>query len=98
MAMEEQMMPGNNAMGAAPEAPGTTVSTMDYPELEGVEVGDPVSGTWQGTVESVDGDMVRITYSNLEVETKNPADKELEKISGQDEKKPSSFDEEDEDF
>ena len=58
----------------------TVLNVSDYPELEGIQAGASVKGTWEGTVDSEpdkDGN-VPITYNSMELETENAADKALE--------------------
>lgn len=60
----------------------TVLSIGKYPELQNAKVGSPVSGSWDGTVESIDGDKVTVAYSSLDINTENSADKEMDKMRG----------------
>lgn len=77
----------------------TTVSSRKYPELKDLSVGEPVSGSWEGQVASINGDAVTIKYSSIEFEVENAATKEFNKMTGKKSKPgPAEEDEEDEDY
>lgn len=63
-------------------APMMEVDTNVYPELHDCEPGDPVSGTFEGRVESVTGGKATISCGKMDLQSGNPADKALEKMTG----------------
>lgn len=64
----------------------TVMNVKDYPELEGMGVGDPVSGSWSGNIAGVDEDNFTVTYDEVTIETESGADKELRRLSGKEKK------------
>ncbi len=78
------------------DAGTTTLSIQQYPELKGIQPGDKLSGTFEGSVDSVDGDNVTVSYSSMDLQTENPADKTFKKMTGQGQpSSPSQDDSED---
>jgi len=61
----------------------TVLSVEKYPELEGIEVGAEVKGSWSGKVSDVSDGQVTIDYSELEIETENAADQALSTLKGE---------------
>lgn len=72
----------NNFLDKPAEA-STVLSVMEYPELKGMKEGDAISGEWNGKITSINGDKVTVTYTDLTIETENPADKEYSKMTKQ---------------
>lgn len=64
------------------EGKSTVMNVKEYPELEGLEVGAAVRGSWEGSVSAVDGDDMTIAYDTVNIETENDADRELNKLQG----------------
>lgn len=72
---------------------GTTLDKNDYPELEGMTEGSPISGKWSGKITAVNGDKYTITYDEVNLETENSADREYDRMSRQPQIDMSSGDE-----
>lgn len=70
-------------MEMSEDTENTTVDEQKYPQLQGAVVGQPVSGQWQGKVSAVQDGKVTIQYDSMQIETKNKADKALERMTGQ---------------
>ena len=81
--------PGNS-MGNDFSKGETMLSTKQYPELRSVKQGDKISGTFEGVVKSIEGNDVSIEYKSMELQTKNLADMEYERMMGKPEKKASN--------
>lgn len=60
----------------------TTLALDKYPELQGMAKGDKISGKWEGVIDQIDTDNATISYTSLNLETENTADKEMERIMG----------------
>ena len=60
----------------------SVMNVKDYPELEGLEVGSSVKGSWEGSIASVDGDDYTVSYDTVNIETENEADRSLQKLTG----------------
>ncbi len=60
-----------------------------HPELTETKVGDKVSGTWEGTVDSAEDGQVTVSMT-MTIETQNMADREMERMMGQGKKKAQS--------
>lgn len=76
----------------APDSGSLTLSTEEFPELEGIKVGDEIKGNYVARVKSVEDGMVTLLIESQEIETENFADRELRnmksnmiEVSGDDE-------------
>lgn len=76
------------------------LNVSDYPELTGIEPGAPVSGKWEGNADNTpdeDGN-VMVTFSTMEIETENKADRELAEMTGKPEQTGGNEGEEDDEI
>ncbi len=75
--------PGADDQGGA-EMNKMDVSVADYPELDGIKVGAPVSARCQGTVGAINGDTITLNLDQCDISTEGQADKALKEQSAQD--------------
>lgn len=76
----------------------TVLNISRYPELKGVSDGAEVTGTWTGKVVKVNGDEVKIQYTDMSIETENAADRDLNQMMGGKKKMGNSDEGGDEDY
>ena len=75
--MGKKLMVDDSGMDVVNDGESTTLSVENYPELEGVQVGETISGKWSGKVTKSENGSVTIEYDSMELETENSADREL---------------------
>jgi len=75
-------------------------STAEYPELEGLQPGNPIKVTCQGTVANSDDGQISITIDpgSCQFETEGQADKEMKNMSKQESISPAPTQGQGEDF
>ena len=83
--MAKKMLMKDGMMEADLESDGesTSLSVENYPELEGVQVGETISGKWEGRIVEVKNGMVKVEYDSMELETENTADRDLRQMTKQ---------------
>src|SRR3990167_1066696 len=82
---DDQMQMKKKPMEMGQEMTGlgqTVIPLKEYPNLMSAKVGAKVSGTWKGTVESLDDEEITITYDSVDVTSENKADKAMNKMMG----------------
>jgi hypothetical protein len=67
----------------------------EIPKLENVKENDPIKITAEGKASSVDGRVVVVDFTRFDVETRNEADRELEKLNKKEDQPTENTNEED---
>lgn len=65
----------------APDSGSLTLSTDEFPELEGAKEGDEIKGNYVARVKSVEDGLVTLLIESQEIETENFADRELRNMT-----------------
>lgn len=64
------------------EGGSTTLPLDKYPELQGLAQGQKIKGTFEGIIDAIDNANAKVSYTMLELDTENSADKEMGRIMG----------------
>lgn len=79
MPMKKDKSISEEAMGGVGKM---TLNMKDHPQLQGVQEGQEIEGSFECRVVGVNGDQVDLEYTNIDFSTENQADQSLKKMMG----------------